>query len=86
MSDECQSSPLRKGKVYSVEFWDHVDGASSPLKFVVHGRLSKVTRTFIVIECWHYAGKCRNPDANVQRYTIVRKAIARIARLQEISD
>lgn len=68
---------LRKNLIVDIEFIDHTEG-SHTYKFVVSGKISKVTKAAICIDCWRYAEPHREYDENVTRFTICRAAITRI--------
>jgi len=74
---------LRRGQLVEVEFLDHCENASTPLRFVVYGRLSSITKEAIAVDSWCYANKRTRYDCNVRRTTIVRSAIKRIRRLTQ---
>ncbi len=73
---------LRRGQLVAVDFADHAERCSTPVKFTVYGRVAGITRTAISIDCWEYKNRKTpyNSD-NVTRYTIVRSAIQKITRL-----
>lgn len=74
--------PLRKGQVVAVHFMDHCEG-SRALTFVAYGRLASVTRKALVVEAWGYPDPSDKPDANCDRYTILRSAVLRVVRLKD---
>jgi hypothetical protein len=70
----------RVGWIVAVTLLDHVEDGSEPLLFTVYGRVSKVTRDYLCVDCWEYTGR-RKHDRNCKRYTIVRSAIQGITQL-----
>jgi len=73
---------LRRGHIIAVEFLDHVEnGGNSPMRFIVYGRLSSITRSSMTVDCWAYANRKTKRDQNVTRYTIMRSAIKSVTRL-----
>ncbi len=73
-----------RGMIVSVEFSDHVEGASSSIRFITYGRVHSVKRKEIVIDSWAYADKARKKfDGNQTRVTIIRSCIYRMVRLVE---
>ena len=75
---------LRMGMIVAVEFADHVEGGSSPAKFTVYGRLSKINKIALCVDTWCYTNKKTPYDTNVVRYTIVRGAILNINILERV--
>ena len=71
---------LRRGQTVRITFLDHVEGWHKPLIFQVHGRLSGITRTALVIDGWHDAPSSRQTfhPANHTRWTIVRSTIKEV--------
>lgn len=68
------------GDIVECQFLDHVEDGGDPLEFIVWGRLVKVTRRHYEIVSWAYADPGREGgDRNEKRWTIVRKAVTRIA-------
>ena len=76
---------LKNGMIVAVEFMDHVESGSNPVKFTVYGRLSRITKIALCVDCWCYTNKKISYDRNVTRYTIVRGAILKISELREVS-
>ena len=74
---------LRKGMLVSVEFSDHVENGNRPIKFTVFGRIASITKTTISVDSWAYSNVKHKHDHNQTRFTIVRSAVHRIARLHE---
>ena len=72
---------LRKGQLVAVNFMDHCAG-NRALTFVVWGRLASVGRKALVVEVWGYPNKSDKPDANCERYTILRSAVLSVVRLR----
>ena len=77
---------LKRGMIVAVEFADHMEGGSSPAKFTVYGRLSRINKLAICVDCWCYTNKKTKHDHNVTRYTIVRGAIFKIHTLKEVAE
>lgn len=76
---------IRRGWLVAVEFSDHVDGGSKPERFVVYGRVAKITRREICIDSWDYRDTKRPFDRqNETRYTIIRAAVHKITRLKPV--
>jgi hypothetical protein len=67
-----------------IEFLDHVSKGSVPARFTVYGKVSKVSRVAVCVDCWCYTDKNTTYDSNVDRYTIVRSAITKIHFFKEI--
>lgn len=79
---------LSRGDVVKIEFRDHVHGGSRPMSFVVYGRVGSISDSYVVVDCWHYKRRRRAGVYSVEnetRFTIVRSAITKIARLVEES-
>ncbi len=74
---------LKRGQMLSIEFSDHVENGNHSIRFVVYGRLVSITRSALSVDSWAYAGRKHKHDHNQTRFTIVRSAIHRIARLVE---
>lgn len=71
----------RRGHIVAVDFSDHVEGGSKPIRFVVYGRVACITRSAVVVDSWEYRDLKHPHDRNETRYTIVRSAIHKITRL-----
>lgn len=74
---------LRKNQIVQVEFLDHCQNASTPMPFVVYGRLATITPQHLCIDSWAHRDKRHQHDGNVERYTILRSAITKITQLKE---
>lgn len=75
---------VRKNQIVEIVFQDHSEGGDS-LEFIVYGRVMWQTPKDITVGCWVYSEPCRKvklDDYNVHLYTIVKKAIRSIRRLQ----
>lgn len=75
---------LRTGQIVAIEFSDHVEAGSTPLRFIVYGRLSSVTRRALVIDSWRYSDSQYRHDKNEVRFTIVRSAIHSVTQLRPV--
>ena len=64
---------MRKGDIVEVRFFDHVEDGE-PIEFVVYGRVGKLTRKFVTIQCWAYPDTL-DDDHNVKAFSIVRSCI-----------
>jgi hypothetical protein len=73
---------LRTGSTVEIEFLDHVENGSVPARFTVYGRLSKITKRALCVDCWCYSNRKIMYDSNVNRFTIVRSAITKIYALK----
>jgi len=70
--------------VVCVRFLDHAMGTDAAIEFLVWGRIAIVTRTTYVVRTWDYVNAAvpdHNPD-NVERFSIVRKAILEMWKLE----
>lgn len=65
---------MEKGKIYRIEFLDHVQDGSKPIKFEVFGRVAKITKTSVTLLTWGYTKRLTR-DENTNYFTIVRSAI-----------
>jgi len=68
---------LTKGKEYRIRFSDHVKDGNESIVFTITGRVIKSGRSDVVVSPWFY-GDNRDfdlTDQNVERFTIVRRAI-----------
>ncbi len=75
---------FRKGQLVKVVFDDHVQGADTPLRFIVYGRIQSSTKPAIVVDVWHYSdSKVVARDDNVERFTILKKTIVDAVELVE---
>lgn len=72
---------VRRNQIVAIEFSDHVQDGSKPIRFVVYGRVACVTRTAIVVDSWEYRDTKKPYDRNESRFTIVRSTIHKITRL-----
>jgi len=72
---------LRRNQIVAVEFLDHVEGGSEPIRCVVYGRLARIAPDVLVIDSWEYADARKPHDDNETRFTIVRAAISRVTVL-----
>ena len=77
---------IRKNQLVAVEFSDHVQDGSRPIRFVVYGRVAHVTSTALVVDSWEYKDTRTKHDRNEQRYTIVRSAIHQVTRLVPVKE
>ncbi len=84
---------LRRGQVVAIEFLDHCEGGSTPIEFVVFGRLAAVKPQSLTVAAWTYADKAKErafphsethdfKDANLVHFTIVRSAIKKVTVLK----
>lgn len=75
---------IRKNQIVAVQFLDHVESASHPLRFILYGRVASHNAKSITVDSWCYADKKTSYDSrNVTRHTIVRSAIEKITLLKE---
>jgi hypothetical protein len=77
---------LRRGQIVAVEFLDHIEGGTEPMRFVVYGELAAVGRKALSIDSWAYRDKALPHDRNERRFVIVRAAVQRITILQPRAD
>jgi|BioPla2DNA2_1021312.scaffolds.fasta_scaffold04856_4 hypothetical protein len=71
----------RKGMVVEVVFLDHSMNMEHAPEFTAYGRVSKVTRTTLIIDTWHYTDAGIPRDTNVESFSLVRSAIKKITPL-----
>ncbi len=69
---------LRRGLIVEVEFSDHAEATTRPIRFIVYGRIVSITLRHVAVDAWHYTRAGYKLDQNVTRFTIVRSAIHRI--------
>ena len=75
---------LRVGQLVAVEFMDHVEDGSEPMACTVYGRVAKVHKDFVTVDCWCYTNIETEYDSNVKRYTILRSTVVTMKELKEI--
>lgn len=76
---------MKRGDIVALEFDDHCSGADELVRFVAYGKVAKVTRASVTIDCWHYADESETDRGeNVDRYTIARKTIKSAKVLREL--
>ena len=86
MTTRKRRRQMRVGQVWAIEFDDHVEDGSEPMRLVVYGRLGEVSRKHLCIDCWAYADASRPYDGNVKRFTICRSTVTRAVRLVEEAE
>ena len=75
---------FRKGTIVAVTFLDHCKNGSTPISFTVYGRVGAVGRASVCIDTWAYTDESVPYDeANVERYTILRKVITGVRVLED---
>jgi len=74
---------FRVGMEVRVRFLDHVEDGSAPEDFTIYGRIGKVDRKYICIDCWAYTDANTAHDDNVKRFVILRSAIISWSKLVE---
>ena len=74
---------LKLGQIAEIRFLDHCEGSEDgePMEFLVWGRVSAVSRKAYEVTSWGYADAKRQGDENETRFSIVRKAILSVRRL-----
>ena len=75
---------LKLGQIAEIRFLDHCEGSEDgdPIEFVVFGRVSHVSRLAYELTAWGYAdNEKRKGDENETRFSIIRKAILSVQRL-----
>lgn len=70
------------GEVVAVTFCDHVEDGDDVIEFVAYGRVARVTRGAVSLDSWAYADPATPHDANVKRFTILRRAITGVRHLR----
>ena len=73
---------VKRGDEVRLRCWDHMEGADEPQEFYVYGRVQRVARTAITLDCWahidlNYTDRDPSGD-NIKTYTLLRKCITEI--------
>ena len=75
-----QEEGIRRG-LYEVLFLDHCEDGPEQ-RFLVWGRVDRITKTSIRVRVFDYVKKGKAPDENVKYFTILRSAILEVKRLE----
>jgi hypothetical protein len=78
---------LRRGQIIACHFLDHVQGGTSPLRFVAYGRLIHIARDTLTICGWENDPPAKETPANIvdtnrTLWVIMRSAITEIEQLR----
>ena len=71
---------MKTGDIVLVEFYDHCEDGTEPIKVTVYGVLEQRTETHIVINSW--VG-CDETPINNKRFCIITSCILRMEKLYE---
>lgn len=66
---------FKRNSVVEVTFWDHVQGAESPIQCVVFGRVHRCTKAAICVKVWDYKSPTPTLDHNIEIFAILQSTI-----------
>jgi len=72
---------VKLGDIVEVRFLDHVEDGEEEMKFIVWGRVDRVTKRSLRIVSWAHADPCSAPPCEPgteKTFTIVRSAITKL--------
>lgn len=76
---------IKAGDEARIRFWDHTENSDDPAEYYLYGRVFKVTKSAITLDCWaHIELNCEHRDPKgdeIKTYSILRRCIVEIVKL-----